>query len=379
MDPDMRWSLFARLPSRKSRGRGGAHNRLIMSVAEPILQAKVEALRQPASYPGQPAVEAIETHMSWVFLAGDTVYKLKKSVSRAELDFSTPVARHFYCLEELRLNQPLAPAVYLDVVALRLDAAGAMRPDGPGVVVDWLVRMRRLAAGEMLDCKLRQGRASEADLRWVAQRLAQFYRGLEPAPLGPDHYRDHIASEIDQCEAVLCDPAGGLDVDANRALCERLRAVLREQAALFDARVAAGRIVEGHGDLRPEHVYLGLPPAIIDRLEFALALRTLDTLDELGYLALECERAGAPALGQLLVETYRDGMGDDGPDALLHFYQALRACIRARLAIGHLREPQYRDVPKWPARARQYLQLAAPHLQHCEAALAAGISRPAGR
>jgi aminoglycoside phosphotransferase family enzyme len=290
------------------------------------------------------------------------------------------VARHFYCLEELRLNQPLAGPVYLDVIALRADAAGAMRPDGPGTVVDWLVRMHRLAAGEMLDCKLRQGRASADDLRWVAQRLTQFYRGLEPAPLGPGHYREHVAGEIDSCQDLLCDPAGGLDVAANRALCERLRAVLREQAALFDARIAAGRIVEGHGDLRPEHVYLGQPPAIIDRLEFAVALRTLDTLDEIGYLALECERAGAPGLGQVLVETYRDAMGDDAPDALLHYYQALRACIRARLAIGHLREAQYRDAPKWPARARQYLALAGQHLQPCEAALAAtGISRPAGR
>ncbi len=338
-----------------------------MSVAQPTLQAKVDALRQPASYAGNPVVEAIETHMSWVFLAGDHVYKLKKPVRHGQLDFSSLLARHFYCMEEVRLNQPLAGAVYREVVPLMADGAGSLRLRGPGTVVEWLVRMRRLPGAMLLDRMLEQGRAEPDHLRWVAQRLAGFYRGLEPAPLGPDHYRERLASAIDECEAGLCDPACGLDVDSCRALCAGLRSVLQGRPALFDARVDAGRIVEGHGDLRPEHIFLGEPPAIIDRLEFSVDLRTLDTFDEMGYLALECERYGAPRLGRVLLDAYRECAEDDGPDLMLHFYQALRACIRARLAIAHLLEPRYSDLPKWPARARLYLQLAAAHLDQCGA------------
>lgn len=338
-------------------------------------QAKVGALRRPATYPGCPAVEVIETHMSWVFLAGDTVYKLKKPVHHQQLDFSTLEARHFYCMEELRLNRPLAGSVYLDVVALVADEAGTLRLGGAGTVADWLVRMHRLPAHLMLDRMLEEGTASPGHLRCVAQRLAGFYQGLERAHLGPAHYLARLGHAIGECERELCEPAFGLAAEVVRPLCSHLRSVLLRRPDLFESRVAAGRIVEGHGDLRPEHVYLGTPPAVIDRLEFSLELRTLDTLDEIGFLALECERMGAPQFGQVLLDTYRESAGDDGPEALLRFYQGLRACIRAKLAIRHLREPQYRESPKWPARARHYLQLAERHMAECERALQAVIAR----
>lgn len=337
----------------------------------PGVQAKVDFLRQPAAYPGQPAVEVIETHMSWVFLAGEMVYKLKKPVSSPELDFRSLEARHFYCMEELRLNRPLAGGVYLDVVALMADDAGALRLGGPGTVVDWLVRMRRLPAQLMLDRMLEEGRAGQDDLRALGRRLAGFYGQLEPVAIDPGEYRDRLERSIGECERELCEPAFGLDADGARGLCARMRSLLQRCPALFDARVQAGRIVEGHGDLRPEHVYLGTPPAIIDRLEFSMELRTLDAIDEVAYLALECQRLGAPELGGVLLDTYRECAADDAGDALVHFYQCLRACIRGRLAIRHLREAQYRDSPKWPARARQYLRLAGLHMRQCEPALAA--------
>lgn len=139
--------------------------------------------------------------------------------------------------------------------------------------------------------------------------------------------------------------------------------------AMLGARVASGRILEGHGDLRPEHVYLGEPPAIIDCLEFSAELRWLDAADEVGFLALECERARAAALGCVLLHSWREASGDTVPDALLHFYQSCRACSRARLAIRHLREARYRGSPVWRRRAMRYLALAERHLRACQATL----------
>ena len=112
-----------------------------------------------------------------------------------------------------------------------------------------------------------------------------------------------------------------------------------------------------------------MPPAIIDRLEFSAELRTLDCADELAFLGLECERLGAPQLGTVLLAAYLELTGDAPEPALIHFYQSYRAGIRAQLAAWHLREVRYRDSPKWPSRARQYLQLAAQHMQDCESAL----------
>jgi aminoglycoside phosphotransferase family enzyme len=341
-----------------------------MSESLPSIESKVAALSRPAAYPGNPeTVEVIETHMSWVFLAGSMAYKLKKPVRYGRLDFRTVQARRFYCMEELRLNRRLADSVYLDVVPLKVSSVGAIRIDATGRVVDWLVMMHRLPRHLMLDRMLEDGTAGVEDLRGVAARLAAFYRSLPPAQVGRSQYLDSLAGEIDECERELCDPAFDLEADLVHSLCSRLRSVLNDRAHLFSTRVAAGRIVEGHGDLRPEHIYLGTPPAIIDRLEFSADLRTLDTVDELGFLALECERLGSPQLGTVLLDTYRGLTGDAAGEPLIHFYQSLRACTRAKITIWHLREARYRDCAKWPARARQYLGLAARHMQSCESAL----------
>ena len=118
---------------------------------------------------------------------------------------------------------------------------------------------------------------------------------------------------------------------------------------------------------------LAAEPAVIDCLEFALELRLLDSADEVGFLALECERAHAAALGRVLLDAYREGSGDAAPAWLVHFHQSCRACARAQLAIAHLREPRYRASPQWRRRALRYLALAQRHLR------AAELTAPAAR
>lgn len=334
------------------------------------LAVKVAALRDPAAYPeATRGVEAVETHMSWVFLTEMHAYKLKKPVRYDGLDFRSVSARRFYCQEELRLNRRLAPAVYLDVVPLVACGDGRLRVGGRGTAVDWLVKMRRLPADAMLDALLARGAATPAQMHGVARRVAAFHRGQPAAPLDAGGYRALLLRHIEEYARDLCEPAGALPRARVEALCAQQRTLLAAFSAWLDARVAAGRIVEGHGDLRPEHVYLGEPPAIIDCLEFSAELRWLDAADEVGFLALECERARAAALGRILLQSWRDASGDTVPDALLHFYQSSRACSRARLAIRHLREARYRGSPVWRRRAMRYLALAERHLRGCQATL----------
>jgi uncharacterized protein len=330
------------------------------------LDAKVAALRLPGAYAGCPApVEAIETHMSWVFLTPDHVFKLKKPVRADGLDFSTIERRHFFCDEELRLNRRLAPWVYLDVLPLREDAGGAIRTFGPGRVVDWLVLMRRLPAALMLDRLLAGGQARPAHLRQVAELLCAFYRDAAPALRDPAAYASRLNAEIDEHEQRLCDPDLAFDPAPVQAVCSRLRRYVQQHAKVLEQRVRAGRIVEGHGDLRPEHIWLGTPIAIIDCLEFSQELRTVDSADELGFLALECERAGAPELGRVLLDRATDLCGDVPAPGLVDFYQGLRACVRGGIALWHLKEPRYRGVPVWRQRAGDYLALAAVHARRC--------------
>ena len=279
---------------KRSAPRAHAH---ASAAADPGLGAKVAFLSRPESY-AEPTkrVEVLETHMSWVFLTDTTAWKLKKPVRSRYLDFSTEAARRLDCEEELRLNRRLSEGVYVDSVPLSLDARGGLRLGDGAQVVDWLVKMRRLPGERMLDRLLRERVLQREDLSRMIERLARFYRDAVPVTMLPAQYRARFVAEIAENRRELAAPAYGLPLEWVEATCAQQLALLERQARLFDERVVAGRIVEAHGDLRPEHICLEESPQIIDCLEFSRELRLLDPADELGFLALECERLGAPEL-----------------------------------------------------------------------------------
>lgn len=326
------------------------------------LESKVAFLRQASAYPESCfRVEAVETHMSWVFLTERHAWKLKKPVRYDHLDFSTPEARRFFCEEEVRLNRRLAASTYLGVVSLGIDAYGHLCLDG-GTAIDWLVKMRRLPAEHMLDYAIRHGSASTRDIAALAERLSRFYAACTPVELDTDEYRQRFVDDIARNRAELGTPSFGLPAQQVDMLCQKHDDFLRRHADLLAQRLAAGRIVEGHGDLRPEHVCLHPAVAVIDCLEFSRDLRIIDPIDELGYLALECERLGAPEFGQHLLRAYSEHTGDWPAPSLLGFYQSFRACLRGRIAIRHLNEEKFRYSAQWRQRAMDYLELAQMHL-----------------
>lgn len=343
------------------------------------LDAKLSFLRQPGSY-AEPAsrVEAIETHMSWVFLTDSHAYKLKKPVRYPLLDFDSLEARRFYCEEEVRLNRRLAPDVYLGTVALVLNASGHLQLGDTGTTgapVDYLVRMRRLSSQHMLDHAILSGTAREQDITHVAALLARFHDRCERADIDAASYRLVLQGDIEQSRVTLSSPAYRLPVEEVEHACDALQALLVRIAPLLDQRVLQHKIVEGHGDLRAEHVCLEAEPVIIDCLEFSPALRRIDTIDEVAFLALECERLGAPHFSRLLLHTYYELAGDVPHPALVHFYQAFRATLRARIAILHLDEERFRLSAEWPRRAMAFLQLAQQHARAAEESLTTQAAR----
>jgi aminoglycoside phosphotransferase family enzyme len=326
------------------------------------LESKVAHLRQPASYPEAPyRVEVVETHMAWVFLTRNHAYKLKKPVCYELLDCRLLDARRHFCEEEVRLNRRLAPDVYLGVLPLALDQTGHLQVGGDGEVVDWLVKMRRLPANFMLDYVLRHGQASARDMHRIAARLVVFFESLPPLDVDGTAYRERYARQIGASARELLQSAYGLPATLVRLVCHRQHSALERLAALIDQRVAAGKVVEGHGDLRPEHICLYPDPCIIDCLEFSRTLRSIDRADEVAFLALETERLGAPAMAAALVQNYRALSHDRPGPALLHFYQSYRAIVRATLAVAHLKETQFKYSPKWSASALNYLRMAERH------------------
>ena len=323
--------------------------------------ATLRFLRHPGTYGISTAVEVIETHMSWVFLAGEYALKLKKPLRNAYLDFRSVDARCRACAEELRLNRRLAPEIYLGVQTISLDADGKLRFGAAGEPVDCVVRMRRLPESVMLSTKLVHGTVDRSVLQAVAACIAQFHHRLPPLKPVPHQWRKTVGEAIASNASALMAYPQCLPIAEVERLCQEQRAFLIGHAAWIDARIHQGCMVEGHGDLRAEHVFVSDTVGAIDCLEFSAALRQLDCADEIGFLALDCERLAGEAVGNALLQHYQAITHDYPPPALLHFYQSVRAAIRARLAILRLSEPSYRPHHEWVARARLWLQLAIKH------------------
>lgn len=334
-----------------------------MTAAHASLEEKVRFLSDPSAYPdASEGVEVVETHMAFVFLTAGHAWKMKKPVVHPFLDFRTLTSRHRDCLEEVRLNRRLALRVYLGVVPLTRSPGGGLALGGEGTAVEWLVHMVRLPAHRMLDRAIGRGMVRPDEVTPAAELLTAFYRGAPPVPPPTTPYREHFLQEVERLRDELSRPAGQLPTDVVDALVDGFRAFLRGSGSLLEERVRAGRIVEGHGDLRPEHVHLGPPPAVIDCLEFDRGLRTVDAAEDLGFLWLECERLGAPQVGRWFLDVYSRGTGDRPPPQLLHFYRAFRAFVRAKLAVWHLWDGIPAEREHWYGRARTYLDLARRHM-----------------
>ncbi|MBI2478750.1 MAG: phosphotransferase, partial [Planctomycetia bacterium] len=291
-----------------------------------------ELLQREAGYAAEPgAAQQIETHISWVFLTERFAYKLKKPVRFDFLDFSTAELRRQACENEVRLNRRLAPRVYLGVVPVVLTAAGHLALDGSGVPVDWVVKMRRLPAENALDVLIRDGSVSPIAIEQLATTLTTFYEKAPPVTMTIDNYRRNIerhaiANRENRDE--LAAEMHCLDQRQIRRTHSALLRVLKLAPDLLDERVRNGRIVEGHGDLRPEHIYFNPSPVVIDCIEFNQEFRTLDVIDELAFLAMECDLLADEQIAKSIFERYFERSEDAPPRQLIDFYRLYRACVR---------------------------------------------------
>lgn len=320
------------------------------------LSARVARLRHPESYPqATRGVEAIETHLSWVFLTERHAYKLKKPVRTPWLDYTTVDGRKRACEVELALNRRLAPDVYLAVVPY----VHAKTPclEQPGTPDDWLVKMRRLPSARMLDEKIARADVAPSEVDALARVLTAFYRSTRRAPLAGPAYRAKVAGDLAHKRASVSAARYGLNAAQVTRVCAHQDQWLAQHGALLEAR--AGSLVDAHGDLRPEHVCLEPSgPAIIDCLEFDRTLRELDPVSELSFLALECRRLGAPWIGERLLAVYREQARDAFAPELVCFYQSYHALVRAAIAVWHLDDDAIDGRERWRARGHAYLELA---------------------
>lgn len=335
----------------------------LLETAAADTAAFVAFLSSPGTYrqgggTAEIQVEVKETHKSWVFLCGDEVYKLKKPVRNHLQDLSTLAAREQNSLNEVWLNRRLAPDIYLGVKALTRAPSGQLAIEGEGTVVDWLVHMRRVPEACLLDQMILHGEVAGERIEALMDVLTRFYRGLAPASVTPCDYVARFEEQQIENRRILSMARFPLDHGAILQSLDAFDSCLTICRPLLELRVTSGAVVEGHGDLRPEHVCLIDPPVVIDCLEFNKDLRIVDPYDEIIYLGLECALLGAPGIKGRLTNGYAARSQDNCPAELLRFYEAYRAFLRARLCLAHLLDPGPQDEEKWMRKTRGYVDAA---------------------
>ena len=322
----------------------------------------VEAMSKPAFYPHRPAsVELVQTHISFVFIAGERVYKVKKAVDFGFLDFTTLEKRKHYCEEELRLNRRLAPEAYLEVAAIGEDAGGEPRL-GAGRPVEYAVVMKKLPLERMLKNLLAEGKAGIEVMDAIAAKVADFHRRAETggridAMGGIETIRHNHDENFEQTAAYI-----GRTIDRYRYdyLRDWVNRFLERERPLFEKRVADHRIRDCHGDMHAEHICLADGIVIFDCIEFNERFRFGDVAAEAAFLAMDLDYNGFPGHARAFVEAYARHSGDGDLRRLLDFYRCYYAYVRGKVTSFRLDDAHIGDADRDAAvrTASRYFDLA---------------------
>ncbi|HEY8402067.1 MAG TPA: hypothetical protein VIK89_12435 [Cytophagaceae bacterium] len=329
------------------------------------LEEKIQFLTNPDSYSERPEqIKLIETHFSIVVLSGNTVLKMKKPVKTDFIDLRSFEARTFCIKEELRLNRRLAPDTYLGIIPIYHNYKG-LNFRGEGEIAEWLVKMCQLPADKMLDYRIKNNTVTTEDLMHTAIILSTFYLNAKPEIVVWKNLRQRMEQEVESYKNIVNELTNKTDT-ARLAdtIYKSLLDFIKNNSKLFEERIAEGKYIEGHGDLRPEHICLTNPPQIFDCLEFDKSLRIIDPAEELAFLAMECDFLGAAWVGQMIIDNYQKYTLDNIPSTLISFYKTKRAFLRAKLTAAHLLEQQYTQSDHWEQKAQKYIQLGHNYLLH---------------
>ena len=336
----------------------------------------IAQLLRPAAY-DHPVedVRLIETHISWVFLTGVYAYKIKKPVDFGFLDFSTLEKRRDYCEQELRLNRRLAPALYVDVVAITERDGQAVFADSvrnDSEIIEYAVRMCQFPQSAQLDNMLAAGELDPARMDAIADMVARFHREVAVATADTRWGSPaQVYAPVEENFRQIRQRPGAGD---HRALLDELedwsRTNFDRLHAVFEQRKQHGFIRECHGDMHLRNMlWLDGEPLAFDCIEFNPGLRWIDVLSEVAFLVMDLQDREQPALAQRYLNHYLENTGDYAGLPVLPFYLVYRAMVRAK--VDAIRAAQQGiDVNEKAGAEREhlsYLRLAHGYTQRAEA------------
>lgn len=338
-----------------------AHASSILPLDRVHMTPFIATLTRPSAY-AHPVdrVALIETHISWILLAGEFAYKIKKPVALPFVDFSSLAARHEFCLDELRLNRRLAPQLYLDVVAITGTRCSA-RMEGSGRALEYAVKMRRFDQAALFDRLIARNALTPGRIDQLAARIAAFHVAAPSAVDSEWGAPEHVLQPALANFVEMVPHATGKRRDRLERLQSWTLETFKRLEPVFAERRRQGQVRECHGDLHLGNIALiDDQPVPFDCIEFSAALRWIDVMSEAAFLVMDLIDHGRGDLGYRFLDGYLAGTGDYAGVAVLRFYLVYRALVRAK--IHDLRARQMGDDAHEADRLRRaadrYLALA---------------------
>ncbi len=297
----------------------------------------LKAMLEPDFYPHAPnRVDLVQTHLSWVFLSGDRVYKVKKPVDFGFLDFTTLEKRHFFCQEEIRLNKRLCPEIYIGVTAINHGGQAGFSLGGPGKTVEWAVEMKRMPDQGLMSIMIERDEIEKVDIDGIEELLVPFYQDAV-APKGKlflggiDTVRENCEENFTQTEEFV---GTALTQDMYQQIMAYTRKFMEDNRELFSLRQEQGRIVEGHGDLYSANICFDRAKNkiyIFDCIEFNERFRYGDVAVDMAFLAMDLDFLGLCDLSAHFAKIFQQDTGDQDLEKLLDFYKCYRAVVRGKI------------------------------------------------
>ncbi|MDD5337963.1 MAG: phosphotransferase [Dehalococcoidales bacterium] len=323
----------------------------------------IQALLNPKAYPDQtPKVELVQTQISYILLAGEYVYKIKKPVDMGFLDYSTLEKRLNLCRKEVELNRRLCPDTYLGVVPI----GKGFVLGGKGEAIEYAVKMRRLPQDKMMDILIKQNKVTPAMVEKVAEILVEFHQKAttseEIARVGGiDAVIKNTSENFEQTEKYF---GAIIEPETYQRLKDYTEGFIETNRALFLKRMAEGRVRDCHGDLHTAHVCFTNGICIYDCIEFIDRLRYIDVAADIAFLAMDLDHYSRKDLSDIFIDAYVKRSGDEELLKLLNFYKCYRAYVRGKIGCLHYDDPYVPATEKAEiaANAASYFKLAATYI-----------------
>jgi aminoglycoside phosphotransferase family enzyme len=328
----------------------------------------IDDLLNPVALPDKTEnVSLVQTHISYVFVADEYVYKMKKAVNFGFLDFSTLEKRHYYCHQEILLNRRLSKDLYLDVLPIIFDGKSHKMGKNRGEVVDYAVKMKRIPDEMLMKSIFDRGALTFEHLQEIAKVLAGFHlnaqRSDEIDAFGkPEMFKINTDENFDQTKKYIGSTISRRDFES---LHRWTNNYFVENRSLFHDRIAAGKIRDCHGDLHMEHVCLQDPISIIDCIEFNDRMRYSDTIADIAFLLMDLEYRGGKDFADQLWSFYAELTGETDIYSLLTFYKVYRAYVRGKVNSFQIDDEQIGPDSKEEAiqTAKKYFQFACSYIE----------------